>query len=75
MKKENKKYEKVRKTKLSKWQIYSLIAASILFIIATVIFIVLFWQNIFNENTFAILIVCGLILFVLAGFIIQKRGK
>lgn len=75
MKKENKKYEKVRKIKLSKWQIYSLIAASILFIIATVIFIVLFWQNIFNENTFAILIVCGLILFVLVGFIIQKRGK
>lgn len=54
------------KKKIHKWQVISLVIVGIIFVVATIIFIVLWYKNIFSENVLAI---CLIILFIIFGLI------
>lgn len=64
-------YEKFKpnKKKLAKWQWATIIGGGSLFLIATIVFIVLFAENIFSENTFVWCIAALLLAFFIGGFI------
>lgn len=65
-----KNYEKFtpKKEKLAKWQRATIIGGCSLFVIATIVFIVLFAENIFTENIFAWCIGALFLAFFIGGF-------
>ena len=64
-------YEKYKpkRNKLAKWQLATIIGGGSLFLIATVVFIVLFAKDIFSENTFVWCIMAVLLAFFIGGLV------
>lgn len=71
-----KNYEKFtpKKHKLEKWQWGVVIAALSLLVIATVIFIVLFYNKIFTENVLVWLLVALFVVFIGGGTIFYLKA-
>lgn len=67
-------YEKQNKPKrkLKKWQIWSIVGATILFVVATIIFIVMWHNAIFSENVLAICLIILCLIFMVSGLFIFK---
>ena len=69
-------YEKFKpqRNKLAKWQWGVVIAALSLLVIATVIFIVLFYNNIFTENVLVWGLVALFVAFIVGGTIFYLKA-
>ena len=71
-----KNYEKFtpQKNKLTKWQWGVVIAALSLLVVATIVFIVLFYKNIFSENVLVWILVALVVVFVVGGLIFYLKA-
>ena len=66
-----KKYEKYtpKKHKIEKWQLGAIIGGGSLFLVATIILIVLFAENIFTENVLVWCLVALVLAFLIGGVV------
>lgn len=66
-----KKYEKYtpKKQKIAKWQLGAIIGGGSLFLVATIILIVLFAENVFTENVLVWCLVALFLAFFIGGIV------